>query len=214
MSLLSDPLRLVTALPVILLALTIHEWAHAYSAYRLGDPTAYRLGRMTLNPLAHLDLFGTLAIVLIGFGCAKPVPVNPNNLREPRKHMMWIAAAGPISNIAQALVFGLVLQFMVATGGITSTSGFFFQTVIYGIFINCALAVFNLLPVPPLDGSKIIYGLIPSMTHESISKLEHYGPMVLMGLIAFGYITGQSILWGLMGPPVYLLVTILSGGVA
>ena len=96
--------------PVILLALTIHEWAHAYTANRLGDPTARHMGRMTLNPLAHLDLFGTLAIVLIGFGWAKPVPVNMANLREPRRHMMWISAAGPLSNLAQAMIFGLLLQ--------------------------------------------------------------------------------------------------------
>lgn len=211
MGLLSDPLRLIPAIPVILLALTVHEWAHAWSANRLGDPTARLMGRMTLNPLAHLDLFGTLAILLIGFGWAKPVPVNPNNLREPRRHMMWIAAAGPVSNLGQALIFGTLLQLVAMTG---ETSGFLYVTLRYGIFINCALAVFNLLPVPPLDGSKIIYGLIPSMTLLSISKLERYGPMVLMGVIAFGFLTGQSILWGIMGPPVYLLVAILSGGAA
>lgn len=211
MGLIRDPVLLITVLPVILLALTVHEWAHAYSAYRLGDPTARHLGRMTLNPMAHLDLFGTLAIIFIGFGWAKPVPVNPNNLREPRRHMMWIAAAGPLSNIAQALIFGLLLQMMTMMGG---SSGIMFKIVHYGIIINCALAVFNLLPVPPLDGSKILYGLIPSMTYESINKLERYGPMVLMGVIAFGYITGKSILWSIMGPPVYLLVAILSGGIA
>ena len=202
---------LIPAIPVMLLALTIHEWAHAYSAYRLGDPTAQRLGRMTLNPLAHLDLFGTVALVLIGFGWAKPVPVDPRNLRNPRQDMMKVAAAGPISNLLQAAVFGIVLRF-IDVAGPGSTPDFLVRMVTYGIFINCALAVFNLIPVPPLDGSKILYGVIPGMTNEQVWKLERYGPMVLMGIIFIGFLTGFSILWTIMAPPVRLLVAIFSGG--
>jgi len=203
---------LLPAVPVILFALTVHEWAHAYTADRFGDPTARLLGRMTLNPLAHLDLFGTIAIVLIGFGWAKPVPVNPNNLREPRRQMMWIAAAGPISNLLQALVLGLLFQLFFANVPHAATGGFFGRMIAYGIFINCALAVFNLIPVPPLDGSKIVYGLLPGMTAVTMYKLERYGPAVLMGLIFFGFITGYSILWSVIGPPVRMLSGILSGG--
>jgi Zn-dependent protease len=207
-----DPHLLLPAVPVILFALTVHEWAHAYTADRLGDPTARLMGRMTLNPLAHLDLFGTIAIVLIGFGWAKPVPVNPNNLRDPRRQMMWIAAAGPASNLAQALLFGLLFQFVHAGGSGAVGDGFFIRMISYGVFINCALAVFNLIPVPPLDGSKIIYGLWPGMTAEAVFKLERYGPAVLMGLIFFGFLTGYSVLWSIMGPPVHLLTGLLSGG--
>jgi len=207
-----DPSVLLPAVPVILLALTIHEWAHAYTANRLGDPTARLMGRMTLNPLAHLDLFGTIAIVLIGFGWAKPVPVNPANLREPRKHMMWIASAGPLSNLAQALVLGLLLQLGFSGHPQTAAGEFLLKMVTYGIFINVALAIFNLIPVPPLDGSKILYGLVPSVSHEAVWKLERYGPMVLMGVIFLGYITRFSILWMIMGPPVRFLTSIFSGG--
>ena len=207
-----DLSTLIPAVPVILFALTVHEWAHAYTADRLGDPTARMLGRMTLNPLAHLDLFGTVAIVLIGFGWAKPVPVNPNNLRDPRRHMMWISAAGPASNLVQALVFGLLFQLLHAGAMSVEAGGFFLRMVSYGIFINCALAVFNLIPVPPLDGSKIIYGLWPGMTAVTMFKLERYGPAVLMGLIFFGFLTGYSILWSVIGPPVRLLVGLFSGG--
>jgi len=207
-----DLSMLIPAVPVILFALTVHEWAHAYAADRMGDPTARLLGRMTLNPLAHLDLFGTVAIVLIGFGWAKPVPVNPNNLRDPRRQMMWIAAAGPLSNLVQALLFGLVFQLFHAGAVSVDAGGFFVRMVYYGIFINCALAVFNLIPVPPLDGSKIIYGLWPGMTAVTMFKLERYGPAVLMGLIFFGFLTGYSILWSLIGPPVRLLMGLFSGG--
>lgn len=207
-----DLRMLLPAIPVILFALTVHEWAHAWTANRLGDPTARLSGRMTLNPLAHLDLFGTLAIVLIGFGWAKPVPVNPNNLRDPRRQMMWIAAAGPLSNLLQALVFGLVFQLLFAGVTHAATGGFLARMISYGIFINCALAVFNLIPVPPLDGSKIIYGLWPGMTAVTMFKLERYGPAVLMGLIFFGFLTGYSILWTFIGPPVRFLSGIFSGG--
>ena len=209
----TDPRMLIPAIPVILMALTIHEWAHAYSAFRLGDPTARSLGRMTLNPLAHLDLFGTVAIVLIGFGWAKPVPVDPRNLREPRRDMMWIAAAGPISNLIQAAIFGMLYRLIDVTGAGAASSEFIIRMITYGIFINCALAVFNLIPVPPLDGSKIIYGLLPGISHEQIWKLERYGPMVLMGVIAIGFLTGYSILWTIMGPPIRILVAIFSGGI-
>jgi Zn-dependent protease len=203
---------LLPALPVMLLALTVHEWAHAYAAYRLGDPTARHMGRLTLNPLAHLDVFGTIAILMIGFGWAKPVPVDPRNLREPRRHMMWIAAAGPLSNLAQAMVLGLLFQLVRGAFPATGMGDFVVRMLSYGIFINCALAVFNLIPVPPLDGSKIIYGLVPSLTHEAVWKLERYGPMVLMGLIFMGFLTGYSLLWWVMGPPVQLLIMIFSGG--
>ena len=204
-----DPQLLLPAVPVMLLALSIHEWAHAYVAWRLGDPTARMLGRLTLNPLAHLDPFGTIALVLVGFGWARPVPVNMANLRHPRRDMMWIAAAGPISNLIQAILFGFMFRLMAigAAGG-----GFFVTMCTFGVFINCALAVFNLLPVAPLDGSKIIYGLVPSLTAESIIKMERFGPPILMGLIFIGFLTGYSLLWAIMGPPVRLLVTIVSGG--
>lgn len=195
----------------MLLALTVHEWAHAYSAWRLGDPTARALGRMTLNPLAHLDVFGTLALVLIGFGWARHVPVDPRYLENPRRDMMWIAAAGPLSNLLQAGLFGLVVRLAQVSSAAAGLPDAFWQMVTYGVYINCALAVFNLLPVPPLDGSKIIYGLFPGLSAQDMFRLERYGPMVLMGLILIGFLTGHSLLWMVLRPPVEFLMKLLSG---
>jgi Zn-dependent protease len=207
----TDPRTLVSAIPVMLLALTVHEWAHAYTAWRLGDPTARALGRMTLNPLAHLDLFGTLAMVLIGFGWARPVPVDPRYLASPRRDMMWIAAAGPASNLVQATLFGALFRFLGTSSAATVLPEVFGHMIVYGVFINCALAVFNLLPVPPLDGSKILYGLFPGITEVELFRLERYGPMVLMGLILLGALTGFSLLWLVIGPPVQFLISLFSG---
>lgn len=208
----ADPRMLLPAIPVMLLALTVHEWAHAYSAWRLGDPTARALGRMTLNPLAHLDLFGTLALVLIGFGWAKPVPVDPRYLSEPRRDMMWISAAGPLSNLMQAGVFGLVIRLVGPGPQSPGVPEFFMHMLTYGLFINCALAVFNLLPLPPLDGSKILYGLVPGISPSQMFRLERYGPLVLMGLVLLGFLTGYSVLWFLLSPPVGFLIGFFSGG--
>lgn len=210
---LDDPRLLIPAIPVMLLALTVHEWAHAYSAWRLGDPTSRLLGRMTLNPLAHLDLFGTLCLLLIGFGWAKPVPVDPRNLRAPRRDMMWIAAAGPLSNLIQAGLLGVVVRLLHLQSSDQVLPEFFWHMATYGVFINCALAVFNLLPVPPLDGSKILYGLFPGLSDSHLYRLERYGPMVLMGVVLLGMLTGYSILWAILGPPVRFLIAVLSGGI-
>ena len=208
----ADPHQLIPAIPVMLLALTIHEWAHAYSAWRLGDPTARAMGRMTLNPAAHLDLFGTLCLVLIGFGWARPVPVDPRYLARPRRDMMWIASAGPMSNLLQAAVCGIVLRLVQPAAAASGTEEFFLRMLMYGVIINCGLAVFNLLPVPPLDGSKILYGLWTGLTEADLFRLERFGPLVLFGLVLLGWLTGYSLLWVILGPPVQFLVGVFSGG--
>lgn len=207
-----DPRLLLPAIPVMLLALTVHEWAHAYCAWRLGDPTARALGRMTLNPVAHLDIFGTICLVLIGFGWAKPVPVDPRYLAHPRRDMMWIALAGPVSNLLQAIFFGLAVRILGATVEPSGVGPFFLQMTTYGVFINCALAVFNLLPVPPLDGSKILYGLWRGLTEADLWRMERIGPIVLFGLLLLGWVSGYSFLWSVLGPPVRFLVGLFTGG--
>lgn len=178
---------LVVRVPVFLLALTIHEFAHGWLANRLGDPTARLQGRLTLNPVAHLDPIGTIAIVLIGFGWAKPVPVDYRYLKRPRRDMMLIAAAGPISN----LVLGAVCAFFYrmipwAVGGpelgwVILPLRIMFRT---GVWVNAVLAVFNLLPIPPLDGSRVVSGLLPLRQAISYSRLEPYG-FVLIFLLFF-----------------------------
>lgn len=189
--------------PPILLALTFHEFMHGWVAYQLGDPTAKMAGRLTMNPLAHLDPFGTIMIFLVRFGWAKPVPVNPNYFREPKRDMLLVSVAGPAANIFLGFLSGLLLRAFHA--------GFFnfmpvsilqpvYIMIKLSLQINLALAIFNLLPVPPLDGSKILYGLLPYRYEYIYEYLERYGPFILMGLIMFGMITRISILGAFIYP--------------
>jgi Zn-dependent protease len=189
--------------PPILLALTFHEYAHAYVAHRYGDDTAKQSGRLSLNPLRHLDPLGTIMIFLVQFGWAKPVPVNPYQLKNPKKDMLWISAAGPLSNMLLALASGLLLRMLSDFSGTTdrdSMAGVLILMVFLSMKINLALAIFNILPIAPLDGSKILYGLLPPRFGKMIFALERYGPFILIGLIIFGRATGVSILGGLIWP--------------
>ena len=200
--------------PPILLALTFHEYAHAYVAHRYGDDTAQRSGRLTLNPLRHLDPLGTIMIFLVHFGWAKPVPVNPYNLRNPKKDMLWISAAGPISNMLLALASGLLFRLLseiAATPGQDTVTGLLVIMAFLSLKINLALAIFNILPIAPLDGSKILYGLLPPEFGKLIFTLERYGPFILIGLIIFGRATGVSILGGLIWPFVDFFSKLFAG---
>ncbi len=178
-------------------ALSFHEFAHAWMASRCGDNTASRMGRLTLNPMAHLDMMGSLMILFVGFGWAKPVPVDGRNLMNPRVDMMKVAAAGPISNLLLAMLAGLLLRFLNGTTFLTEP---IYILLLYFTRINITLAVFNLIPVAPLDGSQIFSGYLMKTNPELAWKIQSYGPQVLFGLIIFGYITGFSILWLIMEP--------------
>ena len=200
--------------PPILLALSFHEYAHAYVANKYGDDTAKQSGRLTLNPLAHLDLFGTIMIFIVHFGWAKPVPVNPYRLRNPKKDMLWISAAGPLANMVLALISGILLRFIFAIVGVPnqhSIIGFLIFMVVMSLQINLALAIFNILPIAPLDGSKILFGLLPTKHEDKIYFLERYGPFILIGLIIFGQVTGVPILGGLIWPFVKFFSKIFAG---
>ena len=200
--------------PPILLALTFHEYAHAYVAHRYGDDTAQKSGRLTLNPLRHLDPLGTIMIFLVQFGWAKPVPVNPYNLRNPKKDMLWISAAGPLSNMLLALISGLLFRLFSDSAMIAdrdSLTGLLVIVVFLSLKINLALAIFNILPIAPLDGSKILYGLLPPGFGKMIFALERYGPFILIGLIIFGRATGTSILGGLIWPFVDFFSKLFAG---
>mgnify|MGYP001376323525 FL=1 len=189
-------------------ALSFHEFAHAWMAEKCGDNTAARMGRLTLNPMAHLDMMGSLMILFVGFGWAKPVPVDGRNLRNPRTDMMKVAAAGPVSNLLLAMVAGMVLRFMNGTGLLTDS---IFILLIYFTRINIALAVFNLIPVAPLDGSQIFSGYLMKTNPQLAWKIQTYGPQVLFGLILFGYFTGFSILWLVMEPFVSFFMLLFAG---
>ena len=200
--------------PPILLALSFHEYAHAYVANMYGDDTAKQSGRLTLNPLAHLDPFGTIMIFIVHFGWAKPVPVNPYRLRNPKKDMVWISAAGPLANMILALISGILLRLIFAIVGIPdqhSIIGLLVFMVVMSLQINLALAIFNLFPIAPLDGSKILFGLLPARHESVIYFLERYGPYILIGLIIFGQATGVHILGGLIWPFVKFFSKIFAG---
>lgn len=206
--------KLLIIAPPILLALSFHEYAHAYIANKFGDDTAKQSGRLTLNPLAHLDPIGTIMIFLVHFGWAKPVPVNPHRLRNPKKDMLWISAAGPLANMILALISGILLRVIFATVGAPnqhSIIGLLIYAVFMSLQINLALAIFNLLPIAPLDGSKILFGLLPVKHEGKIYFLERYGPFILLGLIIFGRVTGVSILGGLIWPFVKYFSKIFAG---
>ena len=191
-------------------ALSFHEFAHAWMASKCGDNTAARMGRLTLNPMAHLDVMGSLMILFVGFGWAKPVPVDSRNLRDPRKDMMKVAAAGPLSNLLLAMLAGMTWRLL---GGINFLLDTNFPVLIfYFTQINIALAVFNLIPVSPLDGSQIFSGYLMKTNPELALKIQSYGPQVLFGLILFGYVTGFSILWLVMKPFVNFFMLLFIGG--
>ena len=203
-----EPQIIVLLIPALVFSLSFHEFAHAWMAEKCGDSTAARMGRLTLNPMAHLDMMGSLMILFVGFGWAKPVPVDGRNLRNPRTDMMKVAAAGPVSNLLLAMVAGMVLRFMNGTGLLTDS---IFILLIYFTRINIALAVFNLIPVAPLDGSQIFSGYLMKTNPQLAWKIQSYGPQVLFGLILFGYFTGFSILWLVMEPFVSFFMLLFAG---
>ncbi len=196
----------VWALPV-LFAITVHEVAHGWMAKRLGDRTAQMMGRLTLNPLKHIDPLGTvlvpgLLLVLGGFvfGWAKPVPVTWENLRHPKRDMAVVAAAGPLANLAMALMWALVMKLGMLVSGALEWAA---VPMIYmggaGITINLVLMVLNLLPLPPLDGGRVLGGLLPGPLSWQLSRIEPYGFIILVVLLATG------LLGKLLGPPISLL---------
>tara|TARA_Y100000748_G_scaffold303750_1_gene309950 strand:- start:3929 stop:4513 length:585 start_codon:yes stop_codon:yes gene_type:complete len=189
-------------------SLSFHEFAHAWMASKCGDNTAKRMGRLTLNPMAHLDPMGSLMILFVGFGWAKPVPVDGRNLRSPRTDMMKVAAAGPLSNLLLAMVAGMFFRLLGGTGLLSNS---IFILIVYFTQINIALAVFNMIPVAPLDGSQIFSGYLMRTNPQLAWKIQSYGPQVLFGLILFGYITGFSILWLVMQPFVDFFMILFLG---
>ena len=205
---------LIYALPVIF-AITLHEAAHAYAAQRLGDPTAAMLGRVTLNPLTHIDPVGTILLPLFLyfstggaflFGYAKPVPVRFDQLRHPKRDMVWVALAGPGANLIQALLWGLLLYLLAGSG---VTERFFVEMCKAGMLTNVVMFAFNLFPLPPLDGGRILVGLLPWRQAVLVSRIEPFGFYIVMALVITGVI---SSLWmqPLMGMTFDLLKLALS----
>ena len=173
----------VVMIAVILFAITIHEYAHGRVAELFGDPTPRMSGRLTLNPLAHIDPIGFLMLVIVRFGWAKPVPINPNYFRDPEKDMALVALAGPFANFTLAVVIALFFRVIPLPG---SEFGYFLSNVFqYAVWINIALGIFNLIPIPPLDGSRLLRALLPYEGQIFVDRMEPYGFFLLIFLILF-----------------------------
>ncbi len=186
--------------PPLLLALTVHEFSHGYVAFRLGDPTAQANGRLTLNPLKHLDPLGTLAFFIFHIGWAKPVPVNPNYFKNPQKDMLWVALAGPATNLILAVVSALMIKIVWLVGHNIPYSALaelilvpLSHTLIASVWINLVLCIFNFLPIPPLDGSRILAGILPPELARSYASIEKYGFVLLLVLAVSGVLSKMII---------------------
>lgn len=202
MGLLRNPYMLLLTIPAVLWAISFHEFCHAYAAKLVGDPTAERQGRLSLNPLAHFDLVGTLLLLVFGFGWAKPVPINTRYFRNPQRDIIIVSLAGVVGNMLTAIVCVLFLRFFGASlFRFMGQAGFI---VIYQMIgVNMGLAAFNLIPIPPLDGSKVLYAFIPFRFVRYYYWLEQYGMIILIVLLTTGIIDVffnpiSSLLWALL----------------
>ncbi|MBI4200441.1 MAG: site-2 protease family protein [Chloroflexi bacterium] len=203
------PVLVATVGAALLVSITVHEFSHALLALGLGDRTAQRMGRLSLNPLRHLDPWGTLLLFLVGFGWGKPVPVNPNSLRGGLRGMAIVAAAGPVANGVGALLLALPIRAGVvgwqppfAVDLLGGAESFVAGLLATTIFLNLLLAIFNLLPFFPLDGAKVVLGLLPRNLSAKVARWEAYGPALLLVLITVDMVTRLGILRTLLGPVV------------
>jgi len=199
--------QLIIQAPPLLFALTVHELAHAYAALRLGDPTAKNLGRLTLNPLKHLDPVGVLAFIIMKIGWAKPVPVNPRYFRNPQRDMLLVALAGPAANLALAAASAALAHLF---ANLAFLLPFFLlhpllDMLVASVWINIMLAVFNCIPIPPLDGSRVVMGLLPPSAAHSYARMEPFGLLLLLLLFYTGII-GKAIM-----PIIFFANTLLLG---
>jgi Zn-dependent protease len=197
-----------------LMAITCHEVSHGFVANKLGDSTARLMGRLTLNPLKHLDLIGTLAIFIIHIGWAKPVPVNFNNLRHPKRDMIWVAAAGPITNFSLATASALALNGLVAITSVVPANPMFkmfidpiIMMLAFSVYINLILGIFNLIPVPPLDGGRVMVGLLPYRQSVALAGIERYGMIGILLIVIFF----PGVLSNILFPPVFFGIDLLIG---
>ena len=205
----SELIRQIAILAVpVLLAITLHEVAHGYTAYLLGDPTARDAGRLTLNPIKHLDPIGAIALFIIKVGWAKPVPINAGYFKNPRKDIILVSVAGPVANFILAILFAFIFHLITTFVG-PSSSGLsgLIQPVLYmmqaGVLVNLGLGIFNLLPVPPLDGSNILAGLLPLHLAEAFMRNSKYGLIILIILLVSGVVQKVIV------PVIYFMASLL-----
>lgn len=191
--------------PVILFSLTVHEYSHGKVAFLLGDDTASRLGRLSFNPLRHLDPIGVLFFYFVGFGWAKPVPVDWRNFLNPRKDMMYVSLAGPFSNIILAVFSSFFLRVLTPSENVL-----LFYLFSFGVYINVALAIFNMIPIFPLDGSSILKGLVSRNMAVRIGQLDRIGTFIILSIFLVDHFLHTGILWYVIGLPIIMVVQILT----
>jgi len=211
----SNIMELILVIPVLLLSLSIHEYSHGYVSYLLGDPTPKINGRLTLNPIKHLDLMGSLVLLITRrIGWAKPVPINPRYYKNPKKGLMLVGIAGPGSNLIMAIFFALIFRVVIFFSNATSVGSIGVQVsdlqyvllrfLLLAVIVNLSLGFFNLLPIPPLDGSNILRGILPRNLEKYLNKLQ--GPIGMVVLLILAY---TGILWSMISPFVNFFLGVL-----
>ena len=195
----------VVKIPVLLLAITVHEYAHGRAALWLGDPTAKQMGRLTLNPLPHIDPFGAICLFLFNFGWAKPVPVDPRYFRNIRRDVIIMSLCGPLSNIALAFLAGMLIRFFLMPWEIYQ------MTLIYLLLMNLGLGIFNLLPIPPLDGSHILENSLSPIAALKYRAFGRYGPILLLGIVMLDNFAHTGIISRILIGPMFHLAHLFAG---
>lgn len=195
---------MVLMTPVVLFSLTVHEYSHGRVALMLGDNTAQRLGRLSFNPLRHLDIMGVLFFYFVGFGWAKPVPVDWRNFENPHRDMMYVAIAGPLANIAMAVGCSFFIRL------ISPDFSYLFVILAYGIWINVALAIFNMLPIFPLDGSSVLKGMVPASVADRLTDMDKFGAFLILGVFLLDQFANTGIIGTILMYPINYSVMFLS----
>ena len=196
---------LVVKIPTLLFAITIHEYAHGRVAYELGDPTAKQMGRLTLNPISHIDPLGAIALFLFNFGWAKPVPVDPRYFKNIRRDTMLMALAGPLANFAAAFAVGMLIRYFLFPIKLYQ------MALVYLLFMNIGLGLFNLLPIPPLDGSHVLENLLSYKAAQTYHEVGRYGPFIIFGIVMLDNFAHTGILNNLLLRPILLLAEFFAG---
>ncbi|MBK5099990.1 MAG: site-2 protease family protein [Desulfobacteraceae bacterium] len=200
-----DITQWIVRIPVLLFAITIHEYAHGRAALWLGDPTAKQMGRLSLNPLPHIDPFGAICLFLFNFGWAKPVPVNPMYFRNIRRDTVIMSLMGPLANITVAFLAGVLIRYFLFPSEV------YLKALVYLILMNLGLGLFNLLPIPPLDGSHILENLLPPSAAQKYREFGRYGPMVLIGIIMLDNFAHTGIIGRILIGPMFHLAHLFAG---
>jgi len=197
--------EMIVNIPVVLLAITVHEYAHARTALSFGDPTAKLAGRITFNPISHLDPIGAICLYLFHFGWAKPVPVDPRYFRNPRMGNLWVSLAGPLANFGVALVAGMLIRYVLFPWEL------YLRILVSMIILNTALGLFNLIPIPPLDGSHILETFLPNQALQKYRDIARYAPMLLLGVFLADRFLKTGIISSILQYPLILISHLFAG---